>query len=93
LNRGPFNPNPGIATMLADAAATATLNYVEMAVLYTIIDAKNNKVLWSDDVKEYIKKTMTPEESIPLICDKVDRTFLSQCFGEAHEEPVVKDPM
>ncbi|MCX5678449.1 MAG: hypothetical protein NTY76_05000 [Candidatus Omnitrophica bacterium] len=93
LNRGPLNPNPGIATMLADAAATATLNYVEMDVSYTITDAKNNKVLWVDDVKEYIKKTMTPEESIPLIYDKVTRTFLSQCFGEAHKEPVVKDAM
>lgn len=93
LEKGPFKPSPGIATMLADAAATATSNYVEMEVLYTITDAKTGKILWTDDVNEYIKKAMTPEESIPLIYDKVTRTFISQCFGQAHEEPVVKQPM
>jgi len=93
LKRGPFNPSPGIATTLADAAATATSNYVEMEVLYTITDTKNNKVLWMDDVKEYIKKVMTPEESIPLIYDKVTRTFISQCFGQAHKEPTARQLM
>lgn len=93
LDRGPFKPSPGIGTMLADAAATATSNYVEMEVLYTITDAKTGKVLWADDISEYIKRAMTPEESIPLIYDKVARTFVSQCFGCAHQEPVVKQPM
>ena len=93
LERGPFKPSIGIGTMLADAAATATSNYVEMDVLYTITDTKSGKVLWSDNVADYIKKAMMPEESIPLICDKIDRAFISQCFGRAHKEPVVKDTM
>lgn len=93
LERGPFNPSPGIATTLVDAAATAASNYAEMEVLYTITDTKNNKVLWMDDVKEYIKKVMTPEESIPLIYDKVNRTFISQCFGHAHDKDIVPAPM
>lgn len=93
LDRGPFNPNPGIATTLIDAAATATSNYVEMEVLYTVTATKNNDLLWSDDVKEYIKKVMTPEESIPLIYDKVTRTFTTQCFGRAHEKDTVSGPM
>lgn len=93
LERGPFNPNPGIATTLVDAAATATSNYVEMEVSYTVTGTKNNDPLWSDDVKEYIKKVMTPEESIPLIYDKVTRTFTSQCFGRAHRKDTVNGPM
>ncbi len=93
LERGPFNPSPGIATTLVDAAATATSNYVEMEVLYTVTDTKSNDLLWSDDVKEYIKRIMTPDESIPLIYDKVTRTFTSQCFGRAHQKETVKGPM
>ncbi|MFH1189595.1 MAG: hypothetical protein V1682_02755 [Candidatus Omnitrophota bacterium] len=93
LERGPFNPSPGIATTLVDAAATATSNYVEMEVLYTVTDTNTGGLLWSDDVKEYIKRVMTPEESIPLIYDKVTRTFTSQCFGCAHQKETVKGPM
>ena len=93
LDRGPLNPSPGIATTLVDAAATATSNYVEMEVLYTVTDTKSNDVLWSDDVKEYIKRVMTPEESTPLIYDKVTRTFISQCFGRSHQRDTVTGPM
>lgn len=93
LEKGPFKPSAGVATMLADAAATATSNYAEMEVLYTITDAKTGKVLWTDDVNEYIKKIMTPAESIPLIYDKVTRAFISQCFGHAHKEQMVPQPM
>lgn len=93
LDRGPFNPSPGIATTLADAAATASQNYVEMTVDYTVIDTKNNQILWTDEVSEYIKQVMTPEESIPLIYAKVSRTFIWRCFGSPHQEDVVKGPM
>jgi hypothetical protein len=93
LERGPFKPSPGIGTMLADAAATASLNYVEMEVMYTITDTRTGKVLWTDDVNKYIKEMMTPEESIPLISDKVARAFITQCFGSSHKDETVKQLM
>lgn len=84
LVRGPLKPSPGIETTLLDAAATATQNYVEMSVEYAVVDTKTNKVLWQNTISEYIKKTMTPEESIPLIYDVVTRTFIWKCFGKAN---------
>ena len=83
LVRGPLKPSPGIETTLLDAAATMTENYVEMCVIYKVSDTKTNKLLWESGVNEYIKKNMTPEESIPLILDVVTRTFVWRCFGKA----------
>lgn len=90
LERGPFNPSPGIATTLADAAATASSNYVEMEVLYTITDTKTSKVLWSDDIEEYIKRVMTPAEGAALIYEKNARTFISRSFGSRYKQEVSK---
>ncbi|MFA5144265.1 MAG: hypothetical protein WC522_08925 [Candidatus Omnitrophota bacterium] len=83
LERGPFKPNPGIGTMLLEAAATASHNYVELAVDYTVTDARGEKQLWQKTISEYIKKNMTPDESIPLICDAGTRAFVWKCFGKA----------
>lgn len=93
LERGPFNPTPGIATTLIDAAATATQNYVEMVVDYTVIDTKNNQIIWTDEIDEYIKQIMTPEESIALIYAKASRTFIWKFFGGSHKKETVKGPM
>ena len=84
LNRGPFKPSPGVETMLLDAAASATLNYVEMSVEYSVVDTKTDKLLWKGTISEYLKKKMTPEESVPLIYDVVTRTFIWKCFGKAN---------
>ncbi len=84
LEKGPLKPSMGIETTLLDAAATMTENYVEMAVEYTVVDTKSNKALWKNTISEYIKKKMTPEESIPLIYDVVTRTFIWKCFGKAN---------
>lgn len=82
LERGPMKVSPGAGTMLLDMAATATHNYVEMEVEFTITDTKTNKALWKDTVSAYIKKVMTPEESVPLIYDKISRNFLWKSFGK-----------
>ncbi len=84
MERGPFKPNPGIGTMVLEAAATATQNYAEIAVEYTVTDFKTGKTLWENTVKEYIKKNMTPEESVPLVYDAVTRAFVWKCFGKAN---------
>lgn len=57
---------------------------VYIKVEYTVTDTKSGKTLWKDTVKEYIKKKMTPEESIPLIYDVVTRAFVWRCFGKAN---------
>ncbi|MDD5136011.1 MAG: hypothetical protein PHN63_01530 [Candidatus Omnitrophica bacterium] len=83
LEKGPIKFSPGVETMLLDAAATMTENYVEMSVDYTVTDTKTNKELWRHTISEYIKKKMTPEESIPLIYDVETRAFVWKCFGKA----------
>jgi hypothetical protein len=84
LKKGPFKPSIGIQTTLLDAAATMTENYAEMAVGFIVTDTKNDKVLWKADVDDYIKKLMTAECSTVLMCDKIARGFIWQCFGKAN---------
>jgi hypothetical protein len=84
LVRGPLKPTIGLQTTLLDAAATATMNYVEMLATFTVIDTKSGNILWSDGVGGYLKKVMTPEESVPMISDKVSREFIWRCFGKAN---------
>jgi hypothetical protein len=91
LVKGPFKPSPGVDTMLLDAAATMTENYVEMTVDYSVTDTKSGKELWKSAISEYIKKKMTPEESVPLIYDTVTRTFIWKCFGKASLKTNNKD--
>ena len=82
MDRGPLKPSPGVQTTLLDAVATATENYVEMTVDFTVTDPKSGKTLWQGDVYDYIKQVMTPSESAPLIYDRVARRFLWKCFGK-----------
>ena len=49
---------------------------------FTVTDTRTGAVLWKDSASGYMKKVMTPEESIPLIYDKVSRVFVSKCFGK-----------
>ncbi|MCK9603752.1 MAG: hypothetical protein M0R66_05270 [Candidatus Omnitrophica bacterium] len=84
LKRGPVKPIPGVSIVL-DVAASLTANYVEMSVEYTVTDTKTNEILWSRTVNENLKKVMTPEESIPLICKKISRTFVWKCFGRKQD--------
>lgn len=93
MERGPLKPKAGAPLTIVDAVATATSNYVEMKVFFTVTDSSGDKVLWTDLVEDYIKQDMTPAESVPLIFDKITRKFISQCFGRPHETPTVKEPM
>lgn len=83
LERGPFKPSAGVGTMLLDAAASATHNYVEMLVLFIITDTKTGGILWQDTIHDYKKRLMTPQESIPVIYDKIARVFLWRSFGKS----------
>lgn len=65
---------------LLDAATTE--NYVEMSALFTITDTKTGKVIWRDTVSTFIKHMMTPEDSIPMIYEKLSRVFLWKSFGK-----------
>jgi hypothetical protein len=87
LARGPLKPTVGFGTGLLDAAASATMNYAEMAVNFTVLSTKTGNVLWKDGVEGYLKKLMTAEESVPMISDKIARQFIWQCFGKANRKP------
>ena len=82
MERGPIKPTPGIATTLLDCAATALENYVEMSVAILVTSTKTGDTLWKDDLNPYIKKKMSPEESISYISDKVASHFVWKCFGK-----------
>lgn len=70
----------GSPTMLLLDAATSE-NYVTMDVEFTVIDTKTNKIIWKNKVTDFKKKMMSRQDSIPIIYDKVARTFLWKCFG------------
>lgn len=82
MHRGPFKVNPSVGGLLLETAATASHNYVEMMVKYTVTDTKSGKVVWERTLSDYVKKNMTPDQSIPIIYDKITRDFLSKCFGK-----------
>ena len=90
LERGPMKVNPSPTGILLDMAATATANYVEMEIESVIKSTKTDKILWKDKVSAYIKKVMTPEESIPLIYDKMSRMFLWKSFGKPSASAINK---
>ncbi|MDD5495656.1 MAG: hypothetical protein PHP46_00980 [Candidatus Omnitrophica bacterium] len=82
LERGPIKLSVGVGTLIADAAATATMNYADMVVDFTVTDTKTNKVVWNDTIESYIKKIMTPEQSVPFVYGKMTREFLWKCLGK-----------
>jgi hypothetical protein len=82
LEKGPLKAIPNTALMTIDAVQTATCNYAEMEVEFTVKDTKDNKILWNDTPSVYLKKVMTAGESVPLICDKVTKSFITKCFGK-----------
>jgi hypothetical protein len=81
MHRGPFKPTISPATVMAEAAATASQNYTEMTADFKVTDRFGN-VLWEKTLNEYLKKKMTAEESVPMIYDFITRTFVWKCFGK-----------
>ncbi len=79
----PITSYAGVGGLLLDAATTE--NYAEMTVDFIVINTKTEKVLWNKSVLDFIKHTMTPEESISMVYDKVSRTFLWRCFGKPNK--------
>ncbi len=82
MEKGPMKPTPGIGTTLLDAAATMTTNYAEMSVDFVVKDTRTDQILWKELLNPYLKKSMTPEESIPLISERVASNFIWKCFGK-----------
>lgn len=82
MERGPIKVNPGFGTMMLEMMATATQNYADMEVEFTISDSGTGKILWQETVTDYMKRTMTPAESVPMVYDKVARTFIRKSFGK-----------
>lgn len=82
MEHGPVKPSPSVGGMLLDIAASSMENYAEMAAEFTVTDTGTGKVLWKDTIGAYEKKIMTPEQSLPIIYDKVARAFLWKSFGK-----------
>lgn len=82
LERGPLKVTPSAGMTALDAVQTATCNYAEMEADYVVTNTKTGEVLWKDTLNVYLKKVMTPAESIPLIYDKITKSFIKNCFGK-----------
>lgn len=80
--KGPLKITPSAAGIVLDAAATMVGNYVELEVAFDVTDTKNGKSVWKDVNNMYDKRPMTPEESVPYICEKMARRFVVECFGK-----------
>lgn len=65
-----------------------TESYAFQEVVFTVIDTKKAKILWSEKLKiDYTKKGMTEDESIPLINKKTVKTFIRDCFSKRYSRP------
>jgi hypothetical protein len=78
--KDPIKPSASAATLILDAATTE--NFVEMEADFKVVDTKSGDTVWEDKVSTYIKKMMTPGESVPLIYEKLSRNFLAKSFGK-----------
>lgn len=80
LENDPVRPSPSTATLILDAVTSE--NFAEMFAEFTVSDARTGAVLWKNTVSTFIKRMMTPDESLPLIYDKLSRVFLWKSFGK-----------
>ncbi len=65
-----------------------TESYAFQEVVFTVIDTKKAKILWSEKLKiDYTKKGMTEDQSIPLINKKTVKTFIRNCFSKRYSKP------
>jgi len=76
----PINSYAATATLVLDAVTNE--NYAEMTVDFTVTGTKKGDLLWSKEIKGYVEHTMTPEQSLPMVYDKVSRDFLWRSFGK-----------
>ena len=72
--------------LLLDAATTE--NYVTMETEFQVIETRTRQILWKDTISSFLKRRMTQSESVPLIYDKLSRTFLWKCFGKGKSNPL-----
>lgn len=79
LEKDPITTFGSPSGMLLDAMTTE--NYVAMKAEFIVTDTKTGKTLWDDSVTSFIKRMMTQKDSVPLIYNKLARTFLWKCFG------------
>ncbi|MDD5427951.1 MAG: hypothetical protein PHI58_01800 [Candidatus Omnitrophica bacterium] len=82
MERGPIKPTPGLGTTLLDMAASATMNYAEMAVEFAVIKTDTGELVWKELLNPHIKEKMSAEDSIPLISNKIASNFVWKCFGK-----------
>ena len=66
--------------LLLDAMTTE--NYVTMETEFQVVETRTRQTIWKDRVSAFLKRKMTKDESVPLIYDKLSRTFLWKCFGK-----------
>ena len=76
----PINSVAGPSALLLDAVTTE--NYAEIGIDFTVTSTASGKVVWKENVFDYVEHMMTPAESIPMVYDKAARRFLWKAFGK-----------
>ena len=79
MDKDPIKPS--INVIMALDAVTIE-NYAELSADFTVTDSKTGSVLWQENVESYVKKTMTPAESLPMVYNKLARHFVAKAFGK-----------
>lgn len=81
LEKDPIKPS--LSFIMAIDAVTSE-NYAELSVEFTVVNTATGSVMLKEDITGFVKRTMTPAESVPLVYDKLARKFVADSFGKGN---------
>jgi hypothetical protein len=72
---------PSLSVIMAIDAVTSE-NYAELSAEFTVVNTATGGVALKEDITGFVKRMMTPAESVPLVYDKLARKFVADSFGK-----------
>jgi hypothetical protein len=79
LEKDPVKPSLG---MIMAIDAVTSENYAELSAEFTVVNTATGGVALKEDITGFVKRMMTPAESVPLVYDKLARKFVADSFGK-----------
>lgn len=72
---------PSLSVIMALDAVTSE-NYAELSAEFTVVNTATGGVALKENLTGFVKRMMTPAESVPLVYDKLARKFVADTFGK-----------
>lgn len=72
---------PSLSVIMALDAVTSE-NYAELSAEFTVVNTATGSIAMKEDLTGFVKRMMTPAESVPLVYDKLARKFVADSFGK-----------